>query len=300
MMNNNRGIAGIAPQFRLMPIKDSDDNLVNTAEMVEAAWRWAVENGADVIASGSVTYDFNLNWTDMVQQAYASGKVIVNAAGNGGEIVNFPANLTEVLGVGATDQLDVRPWWSNAGPGLDLVAPGISIFAIDVTGPNGFPAEYGNCISDPDYWCYFGGTSAAAPQVAAVAGLVLSRMLPAIRDTASAELIYGILRHSSEDEIAPEDEPGYDYLYGWGRLNAARALAAVCRGDANNDGLVNISDAVYMVNYIFGGGPLPVPVPETGDADGSCATSISDAVYLINYVNAGGPPPPICTCYWTM
>ncbi|MCC6963522.1 MAG: hypothetical protein IT585_09750, partial [candidate division Zixibacteria bacterium] len=62
---------------------------------------------------------------------------------------------------------------------------------------------------------------------------------------------------------------------------------AIC-GDASGEGAVNISDAVYLINYIFAGGPAPNPLL-AGDADCTGAVSISDAVYLINYIFAGGP-----------
>lgn len=61
-------------------------------------------------------------------------------------------------------------------------------------------------------------------------------------------------------------------------------------GDANDDELVSISDAVYLIGYIFGGGPAPVP-PAAGDCDCSGAINISDAVYLINYIFSGGSVP---------
>ncbi len=61
-------------------------------------------------------------------------------------------------------------------------------------------------------------------------------------------------------------------------------------GDANGDALVSISDAVYLINYIFAGGPAPDPL-ESGDANCDSQVSISDAVYIINYIFAGGPAP---------
>jgi len=63
------------------------------------------------------------------------------------------------------------------------------------------------------------------------------------------------------------------------------------RGDANNDGNINIADAVYLIEYIFKGGPEPVTMYQ-GDADGDNNLNISDAVYLINYIFKNGPPPP--------
>jgi hypothetical protein len=66
-------------------------------------------------------------------------------------------------------------------------------------------------------------------------------------------------------------------------------------GDADGNGLINISDAVYLVGYIFGGGPAPTPYPIcSGDADCNCLVNISDAVYLISYIFGGGPAP--CPC----
>ncbi len=61
-------------------------------------------------------------------------------------------------------------------------------------------------------------------------------------------------------------------------------------GDADGSGLVTISDAVFLINYIFGGGPAPNPLA-AGDADCSGIVTISDAVYIINYIFGGGPPP---------
>lgn len=63
----------------------------------------------------------------------------------------------------------------------------------------------------------------------------------------------------------------------------------VC-GDAEGSETVTISDAVYLINYIFAGGPAPDPLL-AGDADCSGSVSISDAVYLINYIFAGGAAP---------
>jgi N-acetylmuramoyl-L-alanine amidase len=61
-------------------------------------------------------------------------------------------------------------------------------------------------------------------------------------------------------------------------------------GDADSDGEVSIADAVYLVNYLFKGGPAPEPSWK-GDANGDCKVSIGDIVYLINYLTKGGPAP---------
>ncbi len=76
--------------------------------------------------------------------------------------------------------------------------------------------------------------------------------------------------------------------------NNIAPTASVCQqckcGDADGSGGFSIGDAVYIINYIFGGGPAPNPLC-LGDADGSGGISIGDAVYLINYIFGGGPAP---------
>ncbi|MGB5138787.1 MAG: hypothetical protein WBP29_09675, partial [Candidatus Zixiibacteriota bacterium] len=62
-------------------------------------------------------------------------------------------------------------------------------------------------------------------------------------------------------------------------------------GDADGNGIVNVSDVVYIISFIFNSGPSPVPLPITGDVDCNHRTDISDCVYLLNWIFAGGPPP---------
>ncbi|MBU1471945.1 MAG: hypothetical protein KJ723_14810 [candidate division Zixibacteria bacterium] len=66
-------------------------------------------------------------------------------------------------------------------------------------------------------------------------------------------------------------------------------------GEADNSGAIDIDDVVYLIAYIFSGGPAPAPYSvASGDADCSCAVDIDDVVYLIAYIFSGGPAP--CTC----
>ncbi len=63
-------------------------------------------------------------------------------------------------------------------------------------------------------------------------------------------------------------------------------------GDANNDGSVNVGDGVYIINYVFKGGPAPICSQE-GDANADSNINVGDGVYIINFVFKGGPAP-IC------
>lgn len=71
--------------------------------------------------------------------------------------------------------------------------------------------------------------------------------------------------------------------------NFTAATSCLC-GDADGSGSITISDAVFLISYIFGGGAAPNPTCN-GDADGSGAITISDAVYLISYIFGGGAAP---------
>ncbi len=68
-------------------------------------------------------------------------------------------------------------------------------------------------------------------------------------------------------------------------------------GDADATNLITISDAVRIINYIFGGGASPAPLM-SGDANCTGTVNISDAVFLISYIFAGGPAP-CATCAGT-
>ena len=88
---------------------------------------------------------------------------------------------------------------------------------------------------------------------------------------------------------------------GW---QAARAVdflpgsVAVENGDVNADGGRDISDAIYIINYLFAGGRAPVPLgcePQAefhnGDVNGSGAIGLSDAIFLLNWMYRGGRDP---------
>ena len=75
-------------------------------------------------------------------------------------------------------------------------------------------------------------------------------------------------------------------------LSQKPVLTYYLSGDAEGGGSIDISDAVWLIAYIFAGGPAPVPLL-SGDANCDKSVDISDAVYLIAYIFASGPAP----CY---
>jgi len=71
-------------------------------------------------------------------------------------------------------------------------------------------------------------------------------------------------------------------------------------GDVNNDGIINVGDIVYLVGYLYRGGPAPVPMTCVGDVNNDDIVNVGDIVYLVGYLYRGGaaPSPLCCTPPW--
>lgn len=253
------GVAGICDHVRIIgqKISSNNDNVYTDIEDADLADAFsdAVLQGARIISdSWSVatsrvpTFPTTVYW---IRKADSAGVTIIGSAGNTGaapppatQEVRFPANMPEVIAVGASDSVDGRWNYSSFGAELDVVAPSGNMplgkfagqghrghfWTFDQMGIEGINDGSMDCyVNDLNYNCGFGGTSAAAPQVTGVVALVLFRRPDLIGQT---ETMRQIIRHSSEDK----GSPGWDPYYGRGRLDAARALLAVVRGDADNSG----------------------------------------------------------------
>lgn len=235
---------------------------------------------------------------EAIRRADSAGVVIVFSAGNciGCNFVADPGRHPLVLAVGATDRSDQRWNYSMYGPELDVVAPSSDwalqgdIWTLDRAGANGYNPSLITCSpQNVDYDCKFGGTSAACPQVAGIAALILLRRPDLIGQSAAVK---DIIRQSVDDK----GTPGWDQYYGWGRVNALKAMVNSCNtcGDADNNGVINVSDATYLIAFMFGGGPAPGDCRYQwglGDANGDGTVNISDTVYLMAYIFSGGPSP---------
>jgi subtilisin family serine protease len=171
-VNNNIGIAGIAPDVDILSISVSMDS-PNVAQNFATGLSIAASS-ADVISNSwggppaSIIDDaiYLALWTGRG----GNGSVVVFASGNNNSsLVSFPANSHDgVIAVGATNQNDTRWNGSNFGTALDIMAPGVNIRTTDLSFYH--PEEY----SSTQYTFNFTGTSAACPHVAAVAALMLS------------------------------------------------------------------------------------------------------------------------------
>jgi M6 family metalloprotease-like protein len=120
----------------------------------------------------------------------------------------------------------------------------------------------------------------------------------AVGDTIS---VYTVLTSVQNDPSASGDKAANQLAANvhmakqWTNDHVISLSSPVLCGDANGDGTVNVGDAVYLINYIFKGGPAPDPLC-SGDANGDGVVNIADAVYLINYIFKGGLPPVVPCC----
>lgn len=207
--NNATGIAGIAPDSTLMPIKVLDGNGSGFFSDVLDGVDWARTHGADIInlsLGGQLTPDEVALFQPTFSAARAAGILVVAAAGNSGDReVFYPAGLTGVISVAAVDQNDVQAEFSTFNRTVDISAPGVDTLS---TIP---------LVDDPTGYERDSGTSMAAPHVAGVAALVW-----AARPTLDVASLEAVLRTSAVDL----GTPGRDDHYGSGRIDAAAALAA--------------------------------------------------------------------------
>jgi hypothetical protein len=78
----------------------------------------------------------------------------------------------------------------------------------------------------------------------------------------------------------------------------APAAMAQIAGDASGDGVVDVGDLIYEINYLFLGGQPP-EFYECGDPNTDCKIDIADVVYLLNYLFLGGSDPEMVYCEWS-
>lgn len=219
IMNNKRGIVGVAPSTKILPVRalgmcggyDSD---------IADAMVWAAGGTVEgVPANSNPAKIINLSlggegtcpatYSKAIAEVNKRGAILVVAAGNDGQDTSkvAPANCGGSIVVGATDQEGKRSDFSNYGKIVDVSAPGSSIMST---------VDLGTTVSTGAGYTEYDGTSMAAPQVAGVIALMKS-----VDPSLTAERAKQILKQSSKPLTCDVNACGS------GLVNAASALAMV-------------------------------------------------------------------------
>jgi serine protease len=251
--NNNYGVAGIAYEAKIMPLKVLSGSGGGTISDIAEAIRFAADNKADIINMSLGGGGESQVMKDAINYAYNKGVVIIAAAGNeNNNSASYPARYAHVIGVGATDAQGERAEFSNYGAGVDISAPG-----------GGHGSKIWQETIDPDtntpLISGLQGTSMAAPHVAGVAALIKSTGVTA------PDEIFAVLQQSVRK--IEQDPQNY---YGAGQLDAAAAVKLAQTGKITfNDFFRWLRDNGYLnLRFWIDGGAIAL-VPKLAMVIGS-------------------------------
>jgi subtilisin family serine protease len=210
--NNVTGVAGIAWQNPILPVKVLDSQGSGTYDAIANGIIYAADRGASVINLSLGGFYGSTTLSQACQYAYQKGCVLVAAAGNNDStLIQYPAAYPTVIAVGATDQDDGKAWFSNYGRQLSVTAPGVDILSTTPMAPVTLNTLYGYATQ----YDSLSGTSMACPHVAGVAGLLLS---------VNPNLGPDNVRHLLQRTALDLGELGWDELFGYGRIQADAAV----------------------------------------------------------------------------
>uniref|UniRef100_A0A7C4Y938 Peptidase S8/S53 domain-containing protein n=1 Tax=candidate division WOR-3 bacterium TaxID=2052148 RepID=A0A7C4Y938_UNCW3 len=211
--DNYIGLAGIAFNVKIVPIKVLDYNGMGNLSTVADGIVWGTDSGdVDVInislgADGTISY-----LGEAVRYAYNKNVILVGATGNDGtESIYYPANYDEVIAVGAYNMNGRRASYSNYGYKIDVVGAGGG-----GTSDNDWifqqvfmPYINEDTLADLNTYGYFGfiGTSMATPHISALCALMLS-INPDLKNYEVMEII--------KDNCIDIGETGWDKYTGYG------------------------------------------------------------------------------------
>jgi subtilisin family serine protease len=219
--NNTTGIAGVAPEAKILPVKifpdftdffktaqkNDDGSDVTVVSAIADGIVWSVDHHADVINMSLGVWEQSSTLERAVKYAIDHNVSVVVAAGNeraNGNRINYLAAINGVIAVGATDKDNKITSFSNSGDYVSVVAPGFDIISSTPS------------IFDLKPYRKMSGTSMAAPHIAGIVALLKSKF----GAVATPQWVKQRLENTATD-LGTE---GRDDYYGHGLVNAFKAL----------------------------------------------------------------------------
>lgn len=251
------GFAGIAPKATILPVRQANSTQDGTSLHLAASIIAAAKAGASVINVSIVTSKSTPTLARAVKYALSRDVVIVAAAGNDystGNKIQYPAGYKGVLAVGAVDSNGQRASFSESGPDISIVAPGVNLIGPGAGGAGLVTAN--------------GGTSYAAPFVAGVAALVRS-----YHPRLTAVQVIRRIEATADHPAGSLPDPSL----GWGEVDPYAAVTAVLPGE---DGGATVGPGSYSL-------PPPRRPAAPRDTAGLAAAVILVAALLASVILLG-------------
>jgi subtilisin len=215
--NDGVGIVGVAPDVNLYVLKVLNSSGSGSFSYCISALDWCIANGIKVanFSLGAST-DPGSTVKAAFDNAAAKGVICVCSAGNSGsgaDTVGYPAKYPSCIAVASTTSSDAWSSFSSTGPGVDIAAPGSSIYSTLYTG------GYGT----------MSGTSMACPHATGAVALLLSA---GVSDTNGNGVVGDEVRNLLQSTAVDLGTAGFDNSFGYGRIDVAKALASLAGSPA--------------------------------------------------------------------
>ena len=288
-------LGGTAPGYLYGPAYGADFIIAKTEDVsmeepIEednwvAGMEWADSIGAGVISSSLAYIDwysyFDMDGNTAVTTIAADmaaqlGIVVCNAMANSGPgsgTLHAPSDADSIVACGAVYSDGQIASFSSRGPSSDgrikpeVCAQGVSTRCADPSGTTGYT--------------YANGTSLSTPLIGGVAAVILSA-----HPGWTPMQVREALMMSGDNALSPDNN------YGWGvpDILAAIQYSFYLTGDVTGDELINVSDVIFLINYLYKEGPVPSP-EVLADVNCDDEIDVGDVIYLVNYLYQEGTEP---------